>query len=356
MAQKNVADTNSETFLESVAVDNDLIEDLFKHKLISDAARIYALNLISQSKNWGAWASRLLLIIGTTLILSGIICFFAFNWVKISPFMKLTSIQVALFGCISGSYFYGLQHSLGKMLLLSASVLIGVFLAVFGQIYQTGADAYTLFMMWAALMLPFVLISEFAAQWALWIVVCNIFLATYLPQIIMHQGEPLTYLALFNGIFWGLREYFSEKGLSWLQSRWTRYMLISAVLSCIMLPAYAFIDRIDFSILLQIFGLPQTRWILTKPTYFSLLSFILSIVIHSIFYVRYRFKLPDMHALAITAFSFCIVLELILYQIISTFIASGSLTMLIQSVITFLLFVFLFYMLRDTKRNNGGQA
>lgn len=356
MAQKNVADTNSDTFLESVAVDNDLIEDLFKHKLISDAARIYALNLISPSKNWGAWASKLLLIIGTTLILSGIICFFAFNWVNISPTVKLTSIQTALFICLGGSYFYGLQHSLGKILLLSASVLIGVFLAVFGQIYQTGADAYTLFMIWAALMLPFVLIAEFAAQWALWIVVCNIFLATYLPQIIMHQYETMTYLALFNGVFLGLREYFSEKQLNWLHSRWTRYMLITAVLSCLMLPAYAFIDKIDFSILLKIFGLTQTRWIYRKPTYFSFLSFILSIVIHSIFYIRYRFKLPDMHALAITGFSFCIVFELILHKIISAFIGSGPITMLIQSVITFLLFVFLFYMLRDTKKIRRGQS
>ena len=68
--------------------------------------------------------------------------------------MKLGSVQLAIFGCLGAAYFQNLQQLPGKVLLLGASVLIGVFLAVFGQVYQTGADAYNLFTMWALLILP----------------------------------------------------------------------------------------------------------------------------------------------------------------------------------------------------------
>jgi hypothetical protein len=365
VTQQKDANQNHLGTLETVVVDHDLIEALFKQKLISDAARRYALNLISPSKNWGAWASRQLLVLGTLFILAGIICFFAFNWVKIPPYMKLASIQIALFGCLGGAYFYGLQHSLGKMLLLSASVLIGVFLAVFGQIYQTGADAYTLFMMWAILMLPFVLISEFAAQWGVWIAVCNISMLIYWSTyfIFFENSDRLTYIALFNIVFWGLREYFSEKGISWLQSRWTRYLLIITILSFMMTPTIEFLSCINFNFLPKMFGLTPARHFVSNPTDGSIFDtgpfifgFVLSIIIHCTFYIRYRFKCPDMYALAITGFSFCIILELILYRIIRPFIDSSSLTMLIQSAITFLLFVFLFYRLRDTKKLGGERA
>ena len=142
---------NNSISLSSIPANRQLIEELFSRKLISVDAREYGLQLLYPSKNWGSWASKLLLVISISLMLSAIIYFFAFNWTKITPGLKLGSIQIAILGCLVTSYFYGLLHLSGKILLLSASVLVGVFLAVFGQIYQTGADSYNLFMMWAIL-------------------------------------------------------------------------------------------------------------------------------------------------------------------------------------------------------------
>ncbi len=42
----------------------------------------------------------------------------------------------------------------GKAALLLATLLLGVFLALFGQTYQTGADPWQLFANWALLILP----------------------------------------------------------------------------------------------------------------------------------------------------------------------------------------------------------
>lgn len=135
----------------------------------------------------------LLLAVGTGLILSGIIYFFAFNWMEIPPLVKLWGIQFGLAGCVAGAYF-SLNRATGKLLLFSASVLVGVFMAVFGQIYQTGADAYQLFMFWSLLTLGWTLISNFSVQWLLWLIITNMFLALWWTQTGVKGGAIYNYM------------------------------------------------------------------------------------------------------------------------------------------------------------------
>ena len=44
-----------------------------------------------------------------------------------------------------GALLVGLDRAFGQVLLIAASVLTGVLLAVIGQVYQTGADVFELF-------------------------------------------------------------------------------------------------------------------------------------------------------------------------------------------------------------------
>ena len=127
--------------LEAIPANRKLVEQLYSQAQIGRAARDYALDYLYPRKLWGLWASRLLLALGVSLVLAGIIYFFAFNWARIDPLVKLMAIQVGMVGCLTGAYYYSLSSLYGRTLLLSASVLIGIFLAVFGQIYQTGADS-----------------------------------------------------------------------------------------------------------------------------------------------------------------------------------------------------------------------
>ena len=118
--------------LETIPADRRLVEELARSKLISGEARDYALNLIYPVKNWGVWISRLLTILGVSLILSGIVYFFAFNWTKISPSIKFVSLQITLIGCLTASFYCGLNREFsGKILLLCASVIVGIFLCCF---------------------------------------------------------------------------------------------------------------------------------------------------------------------------------------------------------------------------------
>ena len=292
--------TNNNITLNSIPANRGVIEELSSRNLISVDARESGLRLLYPSRNWGLWVSRMLLVLGLSLILSGIVYFFAFNWAKITPEMKLSLIQVSILGCLCASYFYGLQRLAGKILLLSSSVLVGVFLAVFGQIYQTGADAYNLFMMWALLTLPWVIISEFAALWVVWLVINNIFLMLYWTQAVLPERETemmiFSYLVLFHGLFLGLREYFLTKGVHWLEGKWMRVFLVAPILVYALIPTIAFIVE------------PS------RATHSVVLGALLSALIHAVFYIVYSFKLPDMWGLAATILSGCIILESAIFK------------------------------------------
>lgn len=324
---------NNSICLDAIPANRRLIEELFSHRIIAAEAREYGLELLYPAKNWGLWVSKLLLMLGVALILSGIIYFFAFNWAKITPAMKLGSIQTAILACLALSYFYGLQRLSGKILLLSAAVLVGVFLAVFGQIYQTGADAYNLFMMWALLILPWVMISEFAALWLVWLVICNIFLLLYWDQAAFPASETermiFSYLALFNGLFLGLREYFSIKNRSWLAEQWTRVVLVVPILGYVFIPTLMFIIEPERAAFAVVFGT------------------LLAAVTHIAFYILYRYQLPDMWGLATTILSGCIILESAIFRgITEVFDYGNAFAYLLMGCITLGIFTFAIIKLR----------
>lgn len=324
---------NNGISLDTIPANRRLIEELFSRQIISPAAREYGLELLYPAKNWGLWISRLLLILAVALILSGTVYFFAFNWAKITPAMKLGSVQIAMLVCLIGGYFYDLQRLSGKILLLSSAVLVGVFLAVFGQIYQTGADAYTLFMAWAALIFPWVLIGEFAALWIVWLVICNIFLVLYWDQVAApaHEAEMLifSYLAIFNTLFLGLREHFANKNFAWLEHQWTRVILVLSILGYLLIPTLAFIIE------------PS------RATNSIILGVLLSMLIHLGFYLVYRYQFPDMWGLATTILSICIILESAIFKLITQIFDEGNaFAFLLMGCITLSLFSFAIIKLR----------
>lgn len=289
---------NTSLSLTEIPASRGLVEDLAAAGFISKDARNAALAILHPARHWGLWVARLLLVLGVTLVLSGIIYFFAFNWTQIPPLAKLGGLEAAILCCLAGGLFYGLERLSGQVLALCASVLVGVFLAIFGQIYQTGADAYQLFALWAVLILPWTALTQLAALWTVWLVVANLALGLAWEQAVMpsHEMEPLIFpiLALFNGGFLALREYVLTKGGKWLEARWTRVILVIPVLCCAALPIFILIvDHGSDSI-----GLGA----------------LVGIVIHNILYVFYRYRRPDMWALAATTLSTAVLLDAVVFD------------------------------------------
>ena len=282
--------------LDQIPANRRLVDELYTHGRISHEAKDYALDLLYPADKWGVWISRLLLAIGSALVLCGIVYFFAFNWAKITPLVKLSSIQIGIVGCLVAAYLYSLKRVSGQILLLSSSVLTGVFMAVFGQIYQTGADAYQLFMMWSLLTLGWTLISNFAPQWILWLAITNTFLVLWWEQGALPERDMAymiyTYLAVFNGGALALREYFSaSKAREWLQPRWIRVLLTIVVLFPMLIPV--------------------VMWVIepSGATSSMTTSAIVGVVGHGLMYAFYRYKTQDMWSLAAIVLSVCIIVE-----------------------------------------------
>jgi uncharacterized membrane protein len=105
---------------------------------ITDSVMDAMLRKLRLVEIWRGWASMCFLILGVVLLLCGIVFFFAWNWEGMERWQQLALSGVGVLLPAFGSRFVS-EGTLGKkMCLLTASTMVGVFIAVFGQEYQTG--------------------------------------------------------------------------------------------------------------------------------------------------------------------------------------------------------------------------
>jgi uncharacterized membrane protein len=272
-----------------------VIRKLYRDGLLSDDAFIAANAVLRPVSSWFLWAERMLLFLGSTLVLAGIIFFFAYNWAVMGRFLKFGLIEAGIIVCILASYLRGTSRLSGKVLLLSASVLVGVLLAVHGQTYQTGADAFEMFIGWALLIFGWVIVSEFAALWLLWLVLLNVGVILYWHQV-GRPADSIRYeflclaVAALNGAALALHELGRQRGFGWLSGRWLRSILLAASLVALSLPTIGLI--VDFEDMVPVSVLAVFAWAVSVMGG----------------YACYRFKLRDMVPLALIVMNLCVIL------------------------------------------------
>jgi uncharacterized membrane protein len=135
--------------------------------------------LLYPPADWRSFIDRLLLWCGTLLIAVGVIFFFAFNWQEMGRFAKFGLAEVPIVVSVAVCWKLGLDRLSGKAALLAATILIGALLALVGQTYQTGADPWQLFAVWALMVLPWVVIGRFGALLLFWVSLVNVALFLY---------------------------------------------------------------------------------------------------------------------------------------------------------------------------------
>jgi uncharacterized membrane protein len=272
-----------------------LLRRLNRDGLLNDKAFIAAQAVRLPASGWFAWAGRMLLLLGSTLVLAGIIFFFAYNWSAMSRFLKFGIIEAGIIGCVLAVHLRGMKQLSSKILLLSTSVLVGVLLAVYGQVYQTGADAFGLFLGWAALIFAWVLIGEFSALWLLWLVLLNTGTVLYWQQV----GAPahsIPYevlclaIAALNSTALAFFEVGVLLGRTWLKNRWLRGILLFASLVPLSVPTIHLM--VAFSSTEGLTLLTACAWVTAAVGG----------------YACYRFRLPDMPALALIFMNACVIL------------------------------------------------
>lgn len=183
---------------------------LYKGNFISRAD--YLKFLSPSPSQWQIWAAKNFMFLGAVLVLAGVVCFFAYNWENLGNIFKLGIPFASFIFLGAAAVWKGLDNIPGKVLSTAAAFMIGVFMAVFGQVYQTGADAWQLFFNWAILMLPLAVLTKFTGLWALFAVVLNIFVYLY-PWSVFGISRSFPLPALVNIIFFCLAEYFAKYGI-----------------------------------------------------------------------------------------------------------------------------------------------
>lgn len=209
---------------------------LLRAGLIQPARYLEAVGVVRDEAFWRRWGQAALLALAVGQILAGIVFFFAFNWADLPPFGKLATVQAGIVLCAVGAWIGRDRPAAWSALVTAAATLVGVLLAVFGQIYQTGADAYTLFVGWALLILPWVVLSRTLATWALWLLVAGVGGSAWATQIAIPLGwieaEPVAaLLALFYAFALLARELAARRRGGWLAPLWPRRLLAAAILA-----------------------------------------------------------------------------------------------------------------------------
>lgn len=226
------AEVNSEMAALSVAQQQRLLADLRRCGVIGDEAYRFAGERFLPPLQWRAWLLRLCLGLGTALLLAGVMFFLAYNWNAMPKWSKLALLEGAMVVCFAAAAIIGLQRLWGQCLLLSGTVFIGLFFAVFGQIYQTGADAWQLFALWSVLMLGFLWVSRFPVQWILQWSISGVALFLYLQQAFYWRHNEYWQLGLIMAIY-VLVIWAGQVGLGkrsdWLNCAWLRVLTLFIV-------------------------------------------------------------------------------------------------------------------------------
>jgi uncharacterized membrane protein len=122
-------------------------------------------------------------------LVSGLVFFFAFNWADIPKFYKLGMVESLILLSTALVFLPKLSIIGRNILLTAASVLVGVLFAVFGQIYQTGANAYDFFLGWSFAVTLWVVVSNFAPLWMIFIALLNVTLQLYFMQVARFESN-----------------------------------------------------------------------------------------------------------------------------------------------------------------------
>jgi uncharacterized membrane protein len=154
-------------------------------------------NVYNDKEAWQKFLRLFFISLGVGFTVSGIVFFFAYNWANLHKFTKIGLTEGVLITATILTLLPKINDNIKNVILTGASVLVGVLFAVFGQIYQTGANAYDFFLAWTVFTALWVLVSSFAPLWLLHLVLINTTFILYSQQVAQDWSEVFICTLLF---------------------------------------------------------------------------------------------------------------------------------------------------------------
>ncbi|MBN2767880.1 MAG: DUF2157 domain-containing protein [Campylobacterales bacterium] len=207
-------------------------------------------------KDWFVFIGKLLLWLGSLAIAFSVMFFIAYNIDNIGKFVKFGAVELLIAGSLLAYWRFYSHPIASKVTLLTASILVGVLLALYGITYQTGADSWQLFFTWALLITPWVLIGHFSPLWIMWLMLFNLSLILYYSTFgfsffswwapVINLFGLLFALNTLALIIW---EFLSTKR-EWLAHHWAiRILALSSGASITLLAMYVIFEEQNILIL-----------------------------------------------------------------------------------------------------------
>lgn len=236
---------------------------------------------------WARFISLTLLILGATLCIAGVFFFFAYNWGGLHRFVKLGLLAGAV--ALTGGFalWRGLERVEGQVALFAACALIGALLAVFGQVYQTGADAFTLFATWAALILAPTLLARNAPLWMLLLALLNLSLFLFLEQrTAVDYSQRFAALFALNTVWTLGWELGRRRAGPWMMSHWYQRVAFALAAGCGTLTALRAIT---------------SGWVFLDDELPLLAGTLAALALGGVAAFYYRWRAPDLPSLSVLA-------------------------------------------------------
>lgn len=180
-------------------IEREDIQIIAKHSNWSEKSiqNILSTHIYHDKAAWQKFLRLFFISLGVGFTTAGIIFFFAYNWASLHKFFKLGLLEVGIIVTTLVLLIAKISLDIKNILLTGASILVGVLFAVFGQIYQTGANAYDFFMGWTLSIAIWVLISNFAPLWLVFITLINTTTVLYSEQVAQNWSEVFVLALLF---------------------------------------------------------------------------------------------------------------------------------------------------------------
>ncbi|GAB3414346.1 DUF2157 domain-containing protein [Niabella aquatica] len=177
-------------------------EDIYiisRHSSLTEqgADKILKKNVYHNKEAWQKFLLLFFISLGIGFAASGIVFFFAYNWADLHRFTKTGLIELLIIATTCLVLFLKINITGRNIILTAAAVLVGVLFAVFGQIYQTGANAYDFFLAWTLFITLWVFVAGFAPLWLLYLILINTTLILYAQQVAGNWSEVLVFTLLF---------------------------------------------------------------------------------------------------------------------------------------------------------------
>lgn len=158
------------------------LRELVRRRVLPPDRFADAIDVVSGPDDPRRVLQRVLLVVGAALVVAGIAFFVAANWQGLGRFARLGLVCGGVVVAGGIGVVVGPRTIGGRAATSIAGLVCGPALFLFGQTYQTGADAWQLFAGWLILLVPFALAARFAGVWWVALLLLHTALALCLMQ------------------------------------------------------------------------------------------------------------------------------------------------------------------------------